>query len=100
MPDLKCHFCGSRFALSHLLARPRRYWRALDLVQCELPCCGEMEDLRISDGVVERGYVYAAGAPHFAPMETIAAPDLRVFRTADGLRYTLGADSFETPSTV
>ncbi|WP_424951500.1 hypothetical protein [Deinococcus sp.] len=47
--------------------------------------CGHRDELRLSIGQVELGYLYAAGTAHFAGMEERPLPGLRVKPGRKGL---------------
>jgi hypothetical protein len=84
-----CRLCGGAFTVRALLERAAWFWPTVDVVVSATPCCGASEELRLADGRVERGYVYAAGGPHFCGMETYDAPALKVTRAGDRLTCTL-----------
>ena len=56
----------------------------------ESPCCYTREELRIETGKVWRGYVYAAGAPHFCGMEEYEVPNLILKTKRPELSFVLG----------
>lgn len=87
-----CGLCGGSFTVRELLDRVASFWPEVDVVVSRSACCGGPEELRISDGLVERGYVYAAGAPHFCGMEEYVVPGLEVREKGDRLVFALDGD--------
>ena len=75
---IRCHACGQTYTVRHLLAAAYRCLPGLYVTQCHTPCCAKTEELFLCDDQISRGYLYAAGAPHFAAMEEYAAPGLAV----------------------
>ncbi|MBN1269339.1 MAG: hypothetical protein JXB04_07120 [Kiritimatiellae bacterium] len=84
-----CRLCGGRFTVRALLDRITHFWPEVDVVVSDSPCCHTAEELRIEDRKVERGYVYAAGAPHFCGMEVYDAPTLELKEKQDTLVFVL-----------
>ncbi|MEM6326665.1 MAG: hypothetical protein AAF791_06050 [Bacteroidota bacterium] len=91
---LACPACGGTYTVREVLRQPHAYWAALDVLQCTTPCCGRTEEVQLRDGEIIRGYVYAAGAPHFAGMECHGIPELRVRSRRGGLVYEVGREVF------
>ena len=88
----KCKLCGGTFTVRDLLRLADHYWPELDVVCCKAPCCDHTEELRIENGTIERGYVYAAGAPHFAGMEEYDVPTLELEKKKRDLVFTLDGE--------
>lgn len=76
--QIRCGRCGADVAAAELLAGVEWYWSALGVFSGRSPCCGGVEEVRLRDGELTRGYVYAAGAPHFCPVEAYPVAGLRV----------------------
>jgi len=74
----KCKLCGGSFTVRAVLDLANHFWPEVDVVVCGSPCCDHREELRVEDGKVERGYVYAAGSAHFCGMEEYDVPTLEV----------------------
>ena len=87
-----CPLCGGSFTVRALLDRVASFWPEVGVVVSGVPCCGRPEELRISDGLVERGYVYAAGSPHFCGMEEYVVLGLKVREKGDRLVFVLDGD--------
>ena len=87
--EQKCRICDGSFTLKGILDRAEHYWPELDLLICKSPCCNKPEEIQIKDGQIVRGYVYAAGSPHFADMEHYTAPGLTVSKSMDSITYEL-----------
>lgn len=85
-----CKLCGGNFSVGEILSFAEFYWPELDVLVCKSPCCQKSEELQLSEGVVERGYVYAAGSPHFAGMEVYKAPNLHVSKRSQAIIFNLG----------
>lgn len=62
-----CRLCGGTFTIRALIEASSKHWGALNVTVSQSPCCQSREELCILTNKVERGYVYAAGAPHFCP---------------------------------
>ncbi|TLM73381.1 hypothetical protein ACONUD_07390 [Microbulbifer harenosus] len=86
----KCNLCGDNFTVQGILDLAEHYWPELDVLVCRSPCCQKPQELQLKAGVIERGYVYAAGAPHFAGMEVYIAPNLHVSRSGRAISFHLG----------
>lgn len=84
-----CEQCGGTFTLRAVLEGELRYWRDVGAVIGKAPCCGGVEELRLSEETVWRGYSFAAGSAHFCPMEKYAAPGLECQGLGDTLRFRL-----------
>lgn len=84
---ITCHQCGGNYSIVELLKRPEDWWVVVDVVRAKSPCCGQWEELRLEEGVVHRGYVYAAASPHFCGMEEYECPELTDLRKGSHLTY-------------
>jgi hypothetical protein len=84
-----CRLCGGSFTVRGLVEAVTHVWSAVDVAVSKAPCCGVPEELRLTNGRVERGYVYAAGAPHFCGMEVYEVPGLRGVAKGDALVFEL-----------
>ncbi len=89
-----CKLCGGKFTVLGILENAQSYWPELDILRCLAPCCSSGEELRIKTGQIERGYVYAAGAPHFASMEKYLVPNMVVSESTNGVAIKL--NNYET----
>ncbi|QDV16758.1 hypothetical protein Pan153_13900 [Gimesia panareensis] len=87
--DQICKRCGRPWTLLGILENAQSYWPELDVIRCLAPCCGIPETLQLENGLIHRGYIYAAGAPHFAEMEHYEVPGLTVVKSSDSLTYSL-----------
>ncbi|WP_435693407.1 hypothetical protein [Rubritalea sp.] len=61
----------------------------MNVVTSKTPCCGKEENIRISNGSVSRGYIYAAGSAHFCGMEEYDASDLCILKESESLEIEL-----------
>jgi hypothetical protein len=89
-----CRLCGGKFTVGGILELADFYWPRIDVLVCKSPCCEKTEELQLADGQIERGYVYAAGAPHFAGMELYKVPGLRVVKSSRAIKYTVSGAKF------
>ena len=69
----------------------------MDVLQHCCDRCGARTEARIEHGKILLGYVYAAGAPHFASMVEIAATNLVVSHEPDALVVTHGSQVCRIP---
>ena len=90
-----CPLCGGTFTVLALIEAAFRYWPALNVVYSRSPCCQVQEELEIHTDKVIRGYIYAAGAPHFCGMDEYDAPGLKLDR--HGEDYGLWWDNRKIP---
>lgn len=86
---ISCWFCKREHALAELLDTAT-WWQALNVLQVACPSLTKTFELRVETGRISEGYVYAAGAPHFADMIHHAVPGLEVSASGDVLDVTLG----------
>lgn len=84
-----CRLCGGNFTARALVQRAQEYWAEVDVVKTQRPCCSADEDLRLMNGALFRGYVYAAGQLHFSAEEEYRVPDLEVERTESNITVRL-----------
>jgi hypothetical protein len=87
--EQECKLCGGEFSVQGILSLAEYYWPELDVLVCKSPCCQKSEELQLKAGVVERGYVYAAGSAHFAGMELYKAPNLKVSKSSQAITFNL-----------
>ena len=71
-----CPLCGGTFTVRALIEAAFRYWPALNVVYSRSPCCQAQEELEVHTNRVVRGYIYAAGTPHFCGMDEYEVPGL------------------------
>jgi hypothetical protein len=83
----KCRLCGKAFTVRGIIERATSYWSMLDVVKTTSPCCNTTDQLRLENGTVWRGYVYAAGGPHFSAEERYEAPTLTIKRKRSDLCF-------------
>jgi len=84
-----CKLCGGAFTIRGILDHISYYTPAVDVVVAEGPCCHHTEELRIEEGKVVRGYVYAAGTSHFCGMEDYIVPGLELIEKTERLVFVL-----------
>lgn len=84
-----CNLCGGRFTIRAIIERISSFWPEVDVVVSETPCCHALEELRIENKRVWRGYIYAAGAPHFCGVEEYEVPTLELKRKDSVLVFEL-----------
>ena len=87
--DQICKHCGQPWTLLGILENVESYWPEMDVIRCLAPCCGVPETLQLENGLIRRGYVYAAGEPHFSDMEHYEVPGLTVVKSSESLKYSL-----------
>ncbi|MBL8046452.1 MAG: hypothetical protein JNL09_07925 [Anaerolineales bacterium] len=92
-----CVLCGGTFTVRAVLEAAEKYWPWLDVVFATRPCCGGREELQLRPNVVWCGYLYAAGAPHYAAMEEYAAPGLTLSASANGITFMLDGREVQIP---
>jgi hypothetical protein len=78
-----CQLCDGTFTIRALLEAASHHWAALNVTVSESPCCQAREELEIQANKVIRGYLYAAGVPHFCGMEEYDAPGLAIERRGE-----------------
>ena len=88
-----CHVCKKTYSPMDLIRKAKSFWPETEVIRTESPCCGQKEEIRLSYRRLERGYIYAAGGPHFSAEETYAVPGLICIKNNDGVRITV--DTFE-----
>lgn len=67
--EIICKHCADIFTPKDLIDRIEKYWEEVDVFVSSTPCCNNEEEFRISINTFVRGYVYAAGCPHFSGVE-------------------------------
>ncbi|WP_232664390.1 hypothetical protein [Pseudonocardia sp. TRM90224] len=87
---ITCPGCSHAVPLAEFLGACTAFSPALGTVQWQCPSCASTTDFRPVDGAVELGYVYAAGAAHFAAMDSVPTPGLAVRREPTRLVVTHG----------
>ncbi len=87
--EQNCRLCGGKFTVKDILELADYYWPSIDVLVCRSPCCEKTEELQLEEGQIERGYVYAAGAPHFAGMQLYKVPGLNVAKSSRAITYTV-----------
>jgi len=88
---IRCTRCKGTFTVRALVKAASQHWAALNVTITSTPCCQAREELEIVPGKVTRGYIYAAGAPHFCGMEEHEAPGLALERR-DGQTWLVWGD--------
>ena len=86
--EQNCRLCGEKYTVQGILELADYYWPRIDVLVSKSPCCAKIEELQLEEGQIERGYVYAAGAPHFAGMELYKVPGLHVVKSDRAITYT------------
>ena len=85
-----CNQCGGSFTVRELILAATSCYRNLQVVVSTTSCCQSREELWPRNGIVSRGYIYAAGQAHFADMENYQAPGLSVTYTPEHVTIRLG----------
>jgi hypothetical protein len=75
---LHCHACKRDLTTDEFLSSCDRYDASLDVVRFQCKGCGDSVDVRLANGAIGIGYVYAAGAPQFAEMDRVEVQGLHV----------------------
>lgn len=94
---LPCSWCDAEFGVGDFLDQCRFYWRDVRSVRWDCPRCGKWEDIGLGRDEVRRGYVYSAGAAHFAHMDSARVPGLRPDGTGEGLTIEYGGRTWRVP---
>jgi len=76
--EITCKNCGKTFTIRDLIVNIKDCYVNLNVFRTITSCCESYEELALENGLALRGYVYAAGQPHFAAMEKYDADDLSV----------------------
>ena len=97
--NIECLGCHRTFPLVALLDASFDHWPRLEVIQTRTPCCGGKEEIRVSKGLIERGYVYAAGAPHFSSEQQFRVDDLSIETTEGAVVLVYGDRRTVVPST-
>ena len=92
--EIPCSSCRRRLRLDEVLKGLKTYWRDLDLAVLACAYCGSELQLRASNDEVSLGYIYAAGAPHFATVTPVNVPGLAVTKTDAGLLLEYAGHTF------
>jgi hypothetical protein len=90
--------CKKELDVCEMLDATTKYDGALDIVFVKCPACAAQSEVRVSNGEIGVGYVYAAGAPHFAEMSRIDVPGLTAASEGSGLIVTLGERTWKVPA--
>ena len=93
-----CHFCKQTYSPMDLIRKAESYRPETDVIRTVSPCCGHKEEIRLFRGKLERGYIYAAGAPHFSAEETYDVPGLICIQKNDGIRITVNKFEIFVPN--
>lgn len=93
---LDCPACKQPISPAQFLGACSGYWAALEVVHFTCPLCKGTTEARLRPGVIELGYTYAAGSPHFCAMIEVPVADLEVqsgpnevTAELDGQRWTI-----------
>ena len=81
--NIQCNECSKEFSSEDLIRRISDYWKGVDAFISSTPCCNNKEEIQISESTISRGYVYAAGSPHFCRMEDYCFSDIEVHENDD-----------------
>ncbi|MFC4944113.1 hypothetical protein [Pseudonocardia sp. GCM10023141] len=87
---IPCPGCAQAVPVTEFLAECTTYAYGPGSVCWTCPACADLNQFRIVDGSVEIGYVYLAGAAHFATMDEVAVPGLTVVPSPEQLLVHLG----------
>src|SRR5260221_10759239 len=86
----RCDGCGRAFDVHQFLDACSGYWSVVGAVSFRCSSCGATEDVQVWPGSLRLGYIYAAGAPHFAAETTWEVPDVWRRKTGKALEVGLG----------
>lgn len=92
--NLDCLECRTVFPPLEFLGRFERFRPNVRVLDWRCPRCGAQAEIRLVDDEVQRGYVYAAGEPHFSDEHHIPLPGLRAIPGAAGLLIEFGDRSW------
>ncbi len=82
--------CKKTLTVGELLDAATHYDASLEIVIVKCPACAAQSEVRVSNDEIGLGYIYAAGAAHFAEMERFDVPGLAASITGTSLVVTLG----------
>lgn len=91
--------CGTILTLDELMAAVSAYLPECDVALMRCPRCGDQSEIQIRPDEIRLGYLYAAGAPHFATVFTTDVPGLLRRATAAGLEVEWRDRTWIVPST-
>ena len=91
---ITCPGCQSVYDITDVLRNAKYYWENVNIVVAENPCCQKREEVRIQTGKAIRGYVYAAGSPHFCGMVDYKVKGLTL-NTKSPYSFTLNEQNYE-----
>ena len=80
-----CKSCKKEYDPIDLIRNSQVYDKSTKTIKTHTPCCSSGETIRIYYKMLERGYIYAAGGPHFSTMEEYDVDNLSYEETSDGL---------------
>lgn len=96
---ISCSRCEGSYTVLDLVERAEDWWRNVDVVRSTTPCCAAREEIRIEPGKVGRGYVYAAGGPHFCGMVEYVCPEISDRKDSEeGLSFSLRGEGRWVPA--
>ena len=98
LSSIECPSCRREIEIIPFLEACRGFWPQLGITKFSCPACRSDTEARIENTLVELGYVYAAGTPHFSAECTYTVSELSAVREADGLSVSLGSWSRLIPS--
>lgn len=98
LPVFRCSGCGRELDALGFLREVGVYWPTLDAAGRTCAACGHSDELRLSPGQIELGYLYAAGTAHFAGMEPHQVPGLLVKVGFLGLRVEYQGQRWSIPA--
>ena len=97
-PVFLCFGCQHELSALTFLRGVTDWWPRLDAAQHICPVCGHREELRLVQGKIELGYVYAAGTAHFAGMKTVELPGLEIVPGEHGLTMRCEGQVWTVPT--
>jgi hypothetical protein len=90
-----CQVCREKFDAIDLLRNAVEYSPTTQTIRSFTPCCHSEETIRIHYKKLERGYIYAAGGPHFSPEEEYAIGDLDYEEADHVLKFAFNNEAKE-----
>ena len=88
--EIQCPACKKMIPIERFLDSGESYDPGLKVLFFRCFDCGSTVEAQVEHGVMWLGYIYAAGAAHFAAMEKVNVDGLSVNRCSRSVEIRLG----------
>ena len=92
-----CAGCQRELGALEFLHEVSVWWPELECGRRICATCGHREEVGLRPGMVEFGYLYAAGTAHFSRTWAQALPGLGALRGTDGLQLRYAGEIWHVP---